>query len=116
MKTYSCEAYISSLDKVLEASLDAEHVFLTPLALETPHIIEDESDKKLQLIVNATCSLTSKEDLVEKLRSTLLLEIAKRLKCPKIFLADVETDLAIKLLSNISLGRGAQLPLDVVRY
>jgi len=52
----------------------------------------------------------------ESLRNHLLLKIAKKLKCSKIFSADTAHHLAVKLLSNVSLGRGAQLPLDIVRW
>jgi hypothetical protein len=48
------------------------------------------------------------------LRNQLLLKIATKLKCSKIFSADTAHHLAMKLLSNVALGRGAQLPLDIV--
>ncbi|XP_054279048.1 cytoplasmic tRNA 2-thiolation protein 2-B [Macrosteles quadrilineatus] len=56
---------------------------------------------------------TSKIDMLNKLRSNLLAQIARLLGCNKIFTAETANDLAVKLITNVSLGRGAQLPYDV---
>lgn len=47
-------------------------------------------------------------------RQNLLLQAAKKLNCTKIFTAETQTDLATKIIANISLGKGAHVPLDVV--
>lgn len=57
--------------------------------------------------------LSSKEDLLQKLRQNILVSMADTLGCSKIFTAETSGDLAIRLLSNISLGRGSQLFFDV---
>ncbi|XP_012261021.2 cytoplasmic tRNA 2-thiolation protein 2-A [Athalia rosae] len=70
-------------------------------------------DAELINLFGAISNYTSKEELLHKLRQKLLISVARSLGCCKIFTADGATDLAIKILSNIALGRGAHLPLDV---
>lgn len=79
---------------------------------EIPEFFEEDSTVVSDLF-NSISSYTAKEELLEKLRRKLLISAARSLGCCKIFTADNSTDLAIKILSNMALGRGAQLPLDV---
>ncbi|XP_012275888.1 cytoplasmic tRNA 2-thiolation protein 2 [Orussus abietinus] len=72
-----------------------------------------EGDDTLSKILNCLTSCTAKEEMIYRLRQRLLVSVGRQLKCNKIFVADNATKLAIRILSNISLGRGAQLPLDV---
>lgn len=62
---------------------------------------------------NNLTSETSKEDLLKKLKFKVIVHAAKSLGCNKIFFADDSTSLSICILTNVSLGRGAQLSLDV---
>ncbi|CAG2065639.1 unnamed protein product, partial [Timema podura] len=43
----------------------------------------------------------------------LLVRVAKELKCSKVFVGESSTRLAVKILTNVALGRGAHLSLDV---
>lgn len=61
-------------------------------------------------------SLTAKEDLLLKLKQRLLVTVARKLNCNKLFTAEGQTSLAVKLLTSIALGRGEQLSLEVVRH
>ncbi|KAG8236612.1 hypothetical protein J437_LFUL017053 [Ladona fulva] len=70
-------------------------------------------DERLRNVFDSTNSLTSKEDLLSRLRNNLLVAVAKQLDCKKIVLGETGSQLAVQLLTNISLGRGANLPLDV---
>ncbi|PSN31223.1 Cytoplasmic tRNA 2-thiolation protein 2-A [Blattella germanica] len=99
--------YITTLENSLD---DSPNYF----AYEnyTQHISQ-EKEEQLKNLFDSVKSVTSKEDLLQKLRNKLLLKVAKHLKCTKIFTAETTSNLAVKLLSNVSLGRGAQLPLDV---
>ncbi|XP_015121890.1 cytoplasmic tRNA 2-thiolation protein 2 [Diachasma alloeum] len=72
----------------------------------------DEKDKRLSEMWNGLVDETSKKDFQQKLRNKVMMMAAKSLKCQKIFLANDSTSLAIKILSNVSLGRGAQLSSD----
>ncbi|KDR24498.1 cytoplasmic tRNA 2-thiolation protein 2-A [Zootermopsis nevadensis] len=74
---------------------------------------DDQKEEQLKKLISSIHSLTGKKDFLHKLRNQLLLKTAKKLKCTKIFSADTASHLAVKLLSNVALGRGAQLPLDI---
>ena len=56
---------------------------------------------------------TAKDELLQQLRLKLLVSAARKLNCNKIFIADTSVDLAIKVLGNVSTGRGSQLPFNV---
>lgn len=70
-------------------------------------------DETLKNIFDKIVDHTSKAELLNKLRQRLIFSSARKLGCTKIFVADDSTSLAVKILSNVSLGRGAQLSLDV---
>uniref|UniRef100_UPI00398E4008 cytoplasmic tRNA 2-thiolation protein 2 isoform X2 n=1 Tax=Pristiophorus japonicus TaxID=55135 RepID=UPI00398E4008 len=57
-------------------------------------------------------TLTAKEELLQTLRHHLLLYTARINGYTKIMMGDSCTRLAVKLLTNISLGRGASLAID----
>ncbi|XP_039281627.1 cytoplasmic tRNA 2-thiolation protein 2-A [Nilaparvata lugens] len=65
-----------------------------------------------QILAEFKCS-TARQDFLKKLRYKTLLEAAALLGCSKILTAETLVDTASNILSNISLGRGAQLPYDV---
>ena len=67
---------------------------------------------KLMSLFETTLSLTAKEDLVKTLRIRLLLETARKEGYSKVMLGDCATRLSIRLLSDISQGRGSDLPFD----
>ncbi|XP_075215462.1 cytosolic thiouridylase subunit 2 isoform X2 [Lycorma delicatula] len=71
------------------------------------------SDSELYNMFSKIKCPTSKEDILIKLRNNFLLKIASDLGCNKILTAETLVNTASKLLSNISLGRGAQLPFDI---
>ena len=101
--------YISGLEKGL-CDLEEKTYFRYDSNLE---YVNEQEEQKLKICMSSLQSLTAKEDLLQILRNRLLLKIARQLKCTKIFTADTISHLAVKLLSNVSLGRGAQLPLDI---
>jgi len=74
---------------------------------------ESNDDVTLKNIFNKLPDYTSKIELLHKLRQKLIYASARMLGCTKIFVADDSTSLAVAILSNVSLGRGAQLSLDV---
>lgn len=47
-------------------------------------------------------------------RRQLLIDAAKELRCKYVFTPELSVDIASQLLTNVSLGRGLHLPLDVV--
>ncbi|PNF40658.1 hypothetical protein B7P43_G05899 [Cryptotermes secundus] len=106
---YNLPLYITTLERSLgnvDESCYYSHGDIT-------YNIDDHKELQLKKLMGSIYSLTGKEDLLLKLRNQLLVKIAKRLKCTKIFSADTADHLAVKLLSSVALGRGAQLPLDI---
>ncbi|XP_028930676.1 cytoplasmic tRNA 2-thiolation protein 2 isoform X2 [Ornithorhynchus anatinus] len=57
-------------------------------------------------------TLTAKEELLQTLRSHLILHLAREKGYSKVMMGDSCTRLAIKLMTNLALGRGAFLALD----
>ncbi|KAM9122276.1 cytoplasmic tRNA 2-thiolation protein 2 isoform 2-T2 [Pangshura tecta] len=57
-------------------------------------------------------TLTAKEELLQTLRNHLILHTARAQGYSKVMMGDSCTRLAVKLLTNLSLGRGASLAMD----
>ncbi|XP_067396335.1 cytoplasmic tRNA 2-thiolation protein 2 [Emydura macquarii macquarii] len=57
-------------------------------------------------------TLTAKEELLQTLRNHLILHTARVQGYSKVMMGDSCTRLAVKLLTNLSLGRGASLAVD----
>lgn len=67
---------------------------------------------KLQRLMASVKTHTARDELLSTLRQHLLLHITRSEGYNKLMLGDSCTRLAMKLLSSISLGRGAQAALD----
>nr|XP_003702646.1 PREDICTED: cytoplasmic tRNA 2-thiolation protein 2-A [Megachile rotundata] len=80
---------------------------------DTLEIGTTREDTVVQEMFDRLESDTSRDELLRQLRRKLLVSAARRLNCNKIFVADTSVDLAIKVLGNVSTGRGSQLPFDV---
>ncbi|KAJ9593306.1 hypothetical protein L9F63_015126, partial [Diploptera punctata] len=109
VKQTDIPVYITSLEKSL---FDLEETNYFRYDTDQDYVNE-QKEQKLKDCFSSRHSLTTRENLLELLRNRLLLKVAKHLKCTKIFTADTMSHLAVKLLTNVSLGRGSQLPLDV---
>lgn len=72
-----------------------------------------EERARFNKILSGFKSATSKQDFIVQNRKQTLKVIAKRLECPYVFLSDIGLDLAKTLLSNVALGRGRSLALDI---
>uniref|UniRef100_A0A671LFE3 Cytoplasmic tRNA 2-thiolation protein 2 n=1 Tax=Sinocyclocheilus anshuiensis TaxID=1608454 RepID=A0A671LFE3_9TELE len=66
----------------------------------------------LERLFSSMKTLTAKEDMLQTLRSHLILHIARENGYSKVMMGDSCSRLAVKLLSNIALGRGAALASD----
>ncbi|XP_022161216.1 cytoplasmic tRNA 2-thiolation protein 2 isoform X1 [Myzus persicae] len=73
----------------------------------------DQHNDKLKNIFNNLSDLTLKEDMLMKLRKRAITKLADLLKCTRIMTAENEHKLSIRLLSNVALGRGSQISLDI---
>ncbi|KAJ1072691.1 hypothetical protein K5549_011917 [Capra hircus] len=60
-------------------------------------------------------TLTAKEELLQTLRTHLILHVARNHGYSKVMMGDSCTRLAIKLMTSLALGRGAFLAWDTVR-
>lgn len=81
--------------------------------LENYKCFNDNDEKKLMEIYDKLSDETSRKDFLHKIREKLFVKVARYLDCGKIFLDEDSTSLAITVMSNVSLGRGAQLSSDV---
>ncbi|XP_049816213.1 cytoplasmic tRNA 2-thiolation protein 2-A isoform X1 [Schistocerca nitens] len=107
LETYRLPTYMTSL----EAFFNTQELNCCKVGTEMSLSVENE--ERLHKLFNQVKSLTSKEELLKILRFKILRRAAKSLNCSKIFVADTATGLATTLLTNVSLGRGVHLPLDV---
>ncbi|XP_063293703.1 cytoplasmic tRNA 2-thiolation protein 2 [Pelobates fuscus] len=71
-----------------------------------------EFTEQLVQLFTSVKTLTAKQELLHTLRNHLLLHTARSCGYSKIMSGESCTRLAVNLLSNISLGRGAFLPMD----
>ncbi|XP_077351275.1 cytoplasmic tRNA 2-thiolation protein 2 isoform X2 [Festucalex cinctus] len=80
---------------------------------ETSPYVQECQTQLLQQLFDSSKTLTAKEELLSMLRQHLLVHTARCEGYSKLMFGDNCTRLAVKLLTNISLGRGAQLAQDV---
>ncbi|XP_029045713.1 cytoplasmic tRNA 2-thiolation protein 2-A [Osmia bicornis bicornis] len=91
----------------------SDNIFEEIQPVNVPGINITRDDVAIQEIFNGLESDTARDELLRQLRRRLLVSAARSLNCNKVFLADTSVDLAVKVLGNISTGRGSQLPFDV---
>ncbi|XP_031825386.2 cytosolic thiouridylase subunit 2 [Nomia melanderi] len=102
-------------------------MYITPLTTHTTDILCEEIQSIDALRTNMThndesilremfdgieCE-TMKDELLRQLKQKVFISAARKLNCNKVFIADTSIDLAIKVLGDISTGRGSQVPLNV---
>lgn len=109
---------------------EAENLQLTMYIVPLSNCVTDNICEEMQLVKAPLMNMTSKntmvqeifdnlendtakDELLQQLRLKLLVSAARKLNCNKIFIADASVDLAVKVLGNVSTGRGSQLPFNV---
>lgn len=105
-RLYSFDIYIVHISDYIQSSKKLPQVNQIPK--ENPEQIE-----QFQSLLNSMPS-TGSNDFVKKVKRSLLIQYAELLQCKYVFTAETTTVLAINLLSNIAIGRGAQVQNDVV--
>ncbi|XP_034465397.1 LOW QUALITY PROTEIN: cytoplasmic tRNA 2-thiolation protein 2 [Hippoglossus hippoglossus] len=75
-------------------------------------VVPEAHTQLLQQLIVSAKTLTARHDLLNTLRQHLLVHTARTEGYRKVMLGDNCTRLAIKILTSISLGRGAQLAQD----
>uniref|UniRef100_A0A1A7YBI8 Cytoplasmic tRNA 2-thiolation protein 2 n=1 Tax=Iconisemion striatum TaxID=60296 RepID=A0A1A7YBI8_9TELE len=78
----------------------------------SPCDVNESQTCSLQQLIGSAKTLTAREDLLNTLRHHLLVHTARSKGYSKLMLGDSCTRLAVKLLTSISLGRGAHLAQD----
>ncbi|XP_072527107.1 cytoplasmic tRNA 2-thiolation protein 2 isoform X2 [Salminus brasiliensis] len=93
-----------------EAAVEEAQDALTRLGVHSQH--SPEHRVALERLFSSLKTLTAKEDMLQTLRQHLILHTARTNGYSKVMMGDSCTRLAIRLLTNISLGRGAALAAD----
>lgn len=78
--------------------------------------IDESLKKQLHDLLRSCRSNTNREDLEDRLRMNLILQCARALGYKKVFLANSSTTTAIRILSQVAIGRGSHLPYQVVWF
>ncbi|XP_033754101.1 cytoplasmic tRNA 2-thiolation protein 2-A-like [Pecten maximus] len=99
------EADLSSL-----AESDQACVQSTDLAKQNDNL--DRARIEIKSLFSSIKSLTAREDMLNRLRQRLLMEVAQVQGYSKVMTGHCGTRLAVNLLSDISQGRGAHVAMD----
>ncbi|XP_009078955.1 PREDICTED: cytoplasmic tRNA 2-thiolation protein 2, partial [Acanthisitta chloris] len=78
----------------------------------TSHLPDPAQTQELLRVFEAVETTTAREELLQMLRTHLILQTARSRGYPKVMMGETCTRVAIKLLTNLSLGRGAFLAVD----
>lgn len=103
IKDWGLNCYIVSLSQALS---EQNTLYIRPI--DCPWM-NDDCDKQLCEILTNLPDNTSRIDLLKQLRQKLLISVAQKLNCNKIFVADSTADIAANVLGDLCLGRGTQL-------
>nr|XP_030138015.3 cytoplasmic tRNA 2-thiolation protein 2 isoform X1 [Taeniopygia guttata] len=77
-----------------------------------PHLPDAAQTQELLRAFEATTTATAREELLEMLRTHLIVQTARDRGYAKVMMGESLTRVAVKLLTNLSLGRGAFLAVD----
>ncbi|XP_038593759.1 cytoplasmic tRNA 2-thiolation protein 2 [Micropterus salmoides] len=104
-------AYKAAVDHFIQIDSSSS---VTPQEKEETPLpdVQESHTHLLQQLIGSAKTLTAREDLLNTLRQHLLVHTARTEGYSKLMLGDNCTRLAVKLLTSISLGRGAQLAQD----
>nr|XP_039262764.1 cytoplasmic tRNA 2-thiolation protein 2-like [Styela clava] len=112
------EIYLNEIESIMKASGLPYHIVKLEeiLSIIDDTVIENNDDTaqtcNLRELFDSIKSITSKQELLYRLRCKLLTYKAKELGYQHIFLGETSSRLAINILSNIAQGQGAHLSLD----
>ncbi|RWS21235.1 Cytoplasmic tRNA 2-thiolation protein 2 B-like protein [Leptotrombidium deliense] len=98
----------------LEMCFQSDGTFYEQITSETQFpLTNNDCQQKWFDSFESLNSLTAKEEYIRRTRHLLIMEIAKREKCPFVFLGSSGSRLAVNLLTDISQGKGNQLQNEV---
>lgn len=90
---------------VLDHAIEIENVKITADLLS--------SEEKFLNSLKSIQNLTSQQDYIHCAKSNVIRRIAEQIECQYAFTSEIGSDLAIKLLTNVALGRGSSVAQDV---
>ncbi|KAK4298079.1 hypothetical protein Pmani_029553 [Petrolisthes manimaculis] len=111
---YTC--YVISIQQVMATEITSPSVYTEDWQQTSQHQTNNNNEtlkKQLRELLSSCQSDTNRHDLEERLRTTLTLQCAQMLEYKKVFLANNSTTIAIHILSQVAIGRGAHLPYHV---
>jgi cytoplasmic tRNA 2-thiolation protein 2 len=79
---------------------------------ETEDYTSTATIQKLKRCFDSLMSLTAKEDLLKSMKQQLLIKVAIKEGYPKVMMGDSSSRISVRILSNISQGRGEALSFD----
>ncbi|CAK9809207.1 Cytoplasmic tRNA 2-thiolation protein 2 [Anthophora plagiata] len=82
-------------------------------SVNVPQVSATTEDAVLAEIFDNLENDTAKDELSRQLKRKVIVSAARKLCCNKVFIADTSVDLAIKVVGDVSTGRGSQLPFNV---
>ncbi|XP_075872824.1 cytoplasmic tRNA 2-thiolation protein 2 [Nelusetta ayraudi] len=107
-------AYKAAVDDFIQNAGSSGSALDAVEAEETsaPAAVGEGETQALQQLMASAKTQTAREDLLSTLRQHLLVQVARTKGYTKVMLGDNCTRIAVKLLTSISLGRGAHLAQD----
>lgn len=95
------------------AKLTSQPQEIQLLTMESMKTVIENEANFLKTFKSISTGLSSKQDLLLVKRNEVLRKSAALLECQYVFLADISTTMASRLLTNMSLGRGSSVAYDV---
>ncbi|XP_012934882.1 cytoplasmic tRNA 2-thiolation protein 2 [Aplysia californica] len=98
----------SSQDKTCPFWSTERDVTLTPPDVD----VTDDLKVRLSSVLQGLSSTSSREDFIRNLRNQLIVCIARQMGFTKILTAECSTRLGVRILTDVSQGRGSQVALN----
>ncbi|XP_073515273.1 cytoplasmic tRNA 2-thiolation protein 2 [Phyllobates terribilis] len=112
VNSFSGQQRAHGADEVSGSADELAQLRVTGDECSTYSRVPPETTSALTEVFNSARTLTAKVELLQSLRNHLILHVARTCGYSKVMCGESCTRLAARLLSNISLGRGAFLALD----
>lgn len=104
--------YVAALEQVM--ALQPQPPLLVPQEYkEMKYAVDENLKTKIHELFASCKSASAQQDLHDQLLQTVLRQCSQSLGFRKVFLGDNSTTLSIRILSQVALGRGSQLPKRV---
>ncbi|XP_067308043.1 cytoplasmic tRNA 2-thiolation protein 2 [Pseudorasbora parva] len=105
-------SYKQAVDQFIRDRQKLNEEEVARLSVEDSVLYSPEHNLALERLFSSLKTLTAKEDMLQTLRLHLILHVARENGFSKVMMGESCSRLAVRLLSNIALGRGAALASD----